>query len=127
MFLAGKNSIKYAKAIFLGVIGLYFLAGGQVFASTQTLNENQVFAPGRIVVAQSFEEQREQNRREFEKRSEQNRREFDERVRKNQEWFDQRTKESNDRFDKFATIAIAFGIISLLVKLLGIYVASKRK
>lgn len=127
----GWHSIKnYMKIAIFGGIGFYFATVGQVAASAQIVDDYQYLVPNRIVVAQTseeFEAQREKNRREFEERRERNRREFEETARRNQEWFNQRVKENNDRFDKFATIAIAFGAISLVVKLLGIYVASKRK
>lgn len=138
MLIVGKNVTKYAKNIFLGAVGLCFFAGGPAFASSQIFDDSHVFVPERTIVAQSFEERREQSRREFEERREQNRRDFEERsrtmqkqfdaqVKRNQEQFDQRVKENNERFDKFMMMAIAFGAVSLVVKLLGIYVASKRK
>ena len=149
MFIIGKNEAKYVKIIFLGTAGLCFIAGGQVFASSHILNDSHVSLPNRIIVAQSFEEQREQNRRKFEERREQNKREFEERReqsrkefekqkeqdrrefeeqrKKGEEQFDQSVKESHKSFDNFTTIVIVFAAVSLVVKLLGIYVASKRK
>lgn len=121
---------KLMKSAIFGGIGLYFATVGQADASAHIADNHQFLVPKRIVVAQTsreFEEQRERSKREFEEQSKQNRREFEETARRNHEWFDQKVKENNDRFDKFATIAIAFGAISLVVKLIGIYVASKRK
>lgn len=127
MFFTGRNLIKYIKSIVLGSSCFCFIAGGQIFASAHILNYNQGEVANRIIVAQSFEEQREQQRRDFEEQSRKMNEQFDAQVKRNQEQFNQRVKESNERFDKFFTVAIVFGVISLVVKLLGIYVASKRK
>lgn len=131
MFFTGKKIKKYVKAVVLGSSCLVIFAGGQAFASEHILNNSQVVAPSYIIVAQTFEEQREQHRRDFEEQSRKMNEQFDAQVKRNQEQFNQRVKESNERFnersDKFFKFAIVFGVISLVVKLLGIYVASKRK
>lgn len=128
MFFPGK---KIMKTVILGCSCFCFLTGGQVFASARSLNFNQDLVTNRIIVSQSFEEQREQHRREFEEQSRKMDEQFDARVKRTQEQFNQRVRESNERFnerfDKFFTFTIVFGVIGLVVKLLGIYVASKRK
>ncbi len=81
-----------AKFLFLGAVGLCFIAGGQVFASALMINDSYVNVTDSIIVAQSFEEQREQSRREFEERSEQNRREFERQKEQNRRNFEAKIK-----------------------------------